>query len=542
MTAELAVTVHGKRLCVEPIRHLGEVRFITHRNILKNNGGTFDSDTWKTFLPGTAALDCLDKLAGASFAMSYGADVPDYLRDQASALTSALVSDIDPRARPYQREGVGYLRARSRAMLADEMGIGKSMQALSAAPHGAPLLVVAPALAKGVWKLQANEWAPDRRVAILSGRGSFRWPRPGEMIVINYDVLPPAGATLPNPLPGTIMVADEAHYCKGKTGRQAATAALVKIITKVPGGRAWALTGTPLANWPPDLYRVLATFGLADVFGNWPNFVRLFAGTKDRWGKWSWGKPHESVPRILSRVMLRRTRDQVLPQLPKKSYSTISVPLSDSDNEALATMLRAAGVRISEITADTLSKLLRSSHVMAARKLLATAKIKHALQWVEECEAAGEPVIVFSAHRGPVLEIARRDGWRSITGDVSPEDRTLIAAEFQAGKLKGIAATIDAGGVAITLTRACMALFVDLEWTPAANSQAEDRILRLGQERAVTIYRAVAEHELDEKVAALLKGKQETLQASIEAITSTSDAVLAKRLTDLANKIELESL
>ncbi|RTK96601.1 MAG: DEAD/DEAH box helicase [Neisseriaceae bacterium] len=539
---DLAITVHGKRLCVEPIRHLGEARFILHRNILKNHGGQFDSDTWKTFIPSTVALDIVERLRGASFSIAYGGDVPDYLRDQAAALTTAQATDVDPRLRGYQREGVAYLRARQRAMLADEMGIGKTLQALSAAPHGAPLLVIAPALAKGVWVQQAREWGLERRCYILSGRGSFRWPRPGELVVINYDILPPAGATLPPPLPGTIIVADEAHYCKGKTGRQAATAALVKVVTKVAGGRAWALTGTPLANWPPDLYRVLATFGLADVFGGWPNFVRLFAGTKDRWGKWSWGKPHASVPQILSRVMLRRTRAQVLPQLPKKSYSTISVPLAQSDHAALTRMLQAAGVRVSEITADSLSRLLRSSHVMAARKLLAAAKIKHAVSWVEECEESNEPVIVFSAHRGPVLEIGARDGWRIITGDVTPDERTGIAADFQAGRLKGIAATIDAGGVAITLTRACMALFVDLEWTPAANSQAEDRILRLGQERPVTIYRAVAEHELDEKVAALLQGKQETLQASIEAITSTSDAVLAQRLNALADAIELESL
>jgi len=530
----------GGRVAIAPLRALGTVRFARYRSIVRDAGAVAHPTQWRDYCLPISMPDIYRKLSGEGYELAITPDVTDALRATARALESAQAQDIDPRAHPYQREGVGYLRARRRAVLGDEMGLGKTLQLLLAAHPGAPLLVICPALAKGVWAAECRQWTPERRVFLLTGRGSFRWPRVGEVVVINYDVLPPAGSVLPPPPAGVVLIADEAHYCKAQTHRTRATAQLVKQVGAAPGGKVWAATGTPLANWPPDLWRVLATFGLAEIsFGTWPRFVSLFGGTKDRWGKWSWKPPHPSVPGILSRVMLRRTRAQVLPQLPTKSYAALPVPLTDPDTQAIENLLRAAGVRIAEITPDTLGRLLRSSHIMAARKLLANAKIKHALAWAEGMEEAGEQVVVFSAHRGPVLAFDGRPGWKVITGDTTPDERSKIAATFQRGELKGIAATIDAGGVAITLTKACMALFVDLEWTPAANSQAEDRLLRIGQERPVTIYRAIAQHPIDERVTELLRIKTETLKASVEAITAHSDSVIAAKLHDLADQIDL---
>lgn len=533
--------MEGARVAIAPLRALGDVRFGRYRSLAREAGAVAHPTQWRDYCLPVAVPDLYRNLRGAGFGLEITPDVPEAMRTTARALEQAQAVDVDPRAHPYQREGIGYLRARRRAVLADEMGLGKTAQLLLAAHPGAPIVVICPALAKGVWALECRNWTPERRAYLLSGKGSFRWPRVGEVVVINYDVLPPAGSVLPPPPPGVVLIADEAHYCKGATHRSRATAQLVRMVGAAPGGKVWAATGTPLANWPPDLWRVLSTFGLADVsFVSWPRFVSLFGGTKDRWGKWSWKPPHPSVPGILSRVMLRRTRAQVLPQLPQKSYATLPVPLSDPDTRAIEDLLRAAGVRVSEITPDTLSRLLRSSHIMAARKLLANAKIKHALSWAESMEDAGEPVVVFSAHRGPVLAFKGRPKWAVITGDTPPAERAQIAATFQRGELAGIAATIDAGGVAITLTKSCMALFVDLEWTPAANSQAEDRLLRIGQERPVTIYRAVAQHPVDERVETLLRIKAETLKASVDSITANSDTVIAQRLRDYADQIDLD--
>jgi superfamily II DNA or RNA helicase len=148
---------------------------------------------------------------------------------------------------------------------------------------------------------------------------------------------------------------------------------------------------------------------------------------------------------------------------------------------------------------------------------LAKAKIEAMLQIVEEYEEQEEPLVVFSAHRAPIDLLEGREGWAVITGDTRPEDRTKIEDAFQRGELRGIACTIKAGGVAITLTRASHALFVDLEWTPALNAQAEDRICRIGQSRGVIITILVADHPLDIRIAQLLAQKRVYIEGSVDA-------------------------
>jgi len=151
------------------------------------------------------------------------------------------------------------------------------------------------------------------------------------------------------------------------------------------------------------------------------------------------------------------------------------------------------------------------------RELLAKAKIPAMLNLVEEFEEQEEPLLVFSAHRAPIDTLAQREGWATITGDVSADERQVIAKDFQDGKYKGLAMTIDAGGVALTLTRASQVLFVDRTFTPGLNEQAEDRVFRIGQTRGVIISTLVGDHYLDRRLASILCEKTELIKASVEA-------------------------
>jgi len=88
---------------------------------------------------------------------------------------------------PYQAVGVSWLKDRTGALLADEMGCGKTVQALAALPENAMCVVIAPAAVKGVWMAEARRWRPDLHVSILSGRGSFRWPRSPKQELIEVE-------------------------------------------------------------------------------------------------------------------------------------------------------------------------------------------------------------------------------------------------------------------------------------------------------------------------------------------------------------------
>lgn len=424
---------------------------------------------------------------------------------------------------PFQKDGVGWLYNRDRAILADEMGLGKTVQALAAAPADAPVLVVAPACAKGVWKAEVERWCPNREVNVLKGNFLFYWPEPGEVLIMNYDILPAALFPFGEPEEGTIIVADEAHALKSRNRKR--WKLFRKLVEANEDGKVWLLTGTPMLNYPPELWNVLDIVDLAKpTFKTQSNFVRLFRGVRAGWHGYQWGTPEKEVIDLLRGNMLRRRREDVLPDLPDKTYSNIEVNnLSDETIKAcdeVVAALETAGFDLETLELKDLQEFGFES-LSRARRLLASAKVPTLLELVEQYEEADEPLVVFSYHRIPVDVLGERDGWAMITGGVSAEDRTAIIERFQAGELKGVACTIQAGGVGITLTHSHHAIFVDLAWTPAANQQAEDRICRIGQTKGVQVNLLVAEHPLDKRVAEILGYKRQIIQNSVDKAAVT---------------------
>jgi superfamily II DNA or RNA helicase len=165
------------------------------------------------------------------------------------------------------------------------------------------------------------------------------------------------------------------------------------------------------------------------------------------------------------------------------------------------------------------------------------------LEWVEPYEDAGEPVVVFSAHRAPIDALGAREGWATITGDTPAAKRTEIVARFQAGELKGVACTIMAAGTGLTLTRACTCLFVDLDWTPALNVQAQDRLHRIGQTAQSVLYvRMVSDHPLDLHIQALIAKKMEMIAGAIERLVKVApvEAAASTGQTE-ASRLEREA-
>ena len=156
------------------------------------------------------------------------------------------------------------------------------------------------------------------------------------------------------------------------------------------------------------------------------------------------------------------------------------------------------------------------------------------LELVESHEEEEVPLIVFSAHRNPIIELGKRDGWEIITGDTKSEERQKIVNRFQAGELRGVGLTIQAGGVGLTLTKAWKAIFVDLDWTPALNQQAEDRLCRIGQTRPVEIVRLVSDHVLDKHILNLLSSKISLFEKAIDQKIelNKASAVEAKNETE----------
>lgn len=552
----------GTRVLVQPNEFLGSERFKGYRDAC-NRAGAFYSRTAGTRIPVEAVGTLVRELQAEGFVVHIDPAVETALRAAAVAAKAegaelqAAVSRVQETLKArglslfrFQAEGVAWLSRRNRALLADEMGLGKTVQTLMAIPEDdpPPVIVVAPAAVKGVWREECRKWRPDLRPYIREGRGSFEWPRAGTVLIVNYDILPLTAEELEDreekgkrttraerrmlfrmeqsePVPGTILIFDEAHALKTpKAQRTLRARSLAKtILGPEVEGKVWALTGTPILNRPPELWALLQLAQLdEDSFGSWNEFVRLFRGARGKYS-YSWGEPSAEVIERIRKVSLKRKRLEVLPDLPTKMHRFLEVPLDQSTRAALNAILeslRKKGVEVGEAFDEAMfTKMTRVAfeEMSRLRAILAKAKIPTMLSLVEDYEEQDEPVVVFSAHRAGIDLLGERKGWATITGDTPPEDRTAIVADFQEGRLQGLGVTIKAGGVGLTLTRASHALFVDLEWTPALNAQAEDRLCRIGQTRGVQVTRLVADHVLDERVAELLAEKQAIIEASTEA-------------------------
>ena len=458
-----------------------------------------------------------------------------------------------------------------------------TIQTIVALPANASVLVIAPAVAKGVWRGEVRKWRPQIRTGILNGRDSFRWPKPGEMIITNYDILPdihdregvsgrkcegfyppkkcpgcaehlvftPDGANLvkngqhlddctgflePFPCPGChpflkdappgmVLVVDEAHNVKSSKAARTHKVRAISVAVRSKEGRVWLLTGTPLENAPKELWDVFKAANLElEAFGSWDAFVTLFKGKKLKFGGYEWGLPDEEIRERLQRVSLRRMKVEVLPELPSKVYGEYEVELDAKAIRACEMFLASSGRTVDQIVNLLQKEEIGIDEMSPIRASLAAAKIPAMLAFVKDVMARDEPLIVFSAHRAPIDTLAKLKGWAVITGDVTSEKKKEIEEKFQRGELKGVGLTIRAGGVAITLTRAWQALFVDRDWKPTANLQAEDRLLRIGQTKCVRITTLVADHPLDQRVTEVLLRKMRLITASVDAAAVADDA------------------
>jgi SWI/SNF-related matrix-associated actin-dependent regulator 1 of chromatin subfamily A len=489
----------------------------------------------------------------------------------------ALLAASGRRLFDFQKVGVAALMARRRFLLADDMGTGKTMQVLVALgpASGARALVVTTKSGRVVWAAEAALCRPDLRVRTDESAWTAAWPEQGELRVVSYERLPRLHADgceglLPakpctgcaeklvsvgssvvvvraghlescdglskgrrRPCPGchpmlaacpenVTLVLDEAHRAKNRNSlRTRRCAALSRAARRRPGGGCWLLSGTPMENDPLELWTVLEVAGLAnECFGSLANVFRLFDAKPRMFGRtrrgWVWGQPLPEVRERLARVMLRRRKIDVLPQLPPKMWRTLTVEI---DRETIArcdAYLRAAG-GIKNVVAMMLAKDKVGFEDMAeVRVALATAKIPAIVDYLDDLQDAHEPIVVFSVHRAPVEFLGTRPGWATLHGGTPEAERRSNVERFQRGELRGIALTMQAGGESITLTRASQVLIVDPPYKPSMLDQAVDRVYRIGQTRGVLVTSLDADHPLDRRVNAILRDKRERNAATLD--------------------------
>ena len=421
--------------------------------------------------------------------------------------------------KPFQRAGVRYLLEQRRTFLADEQGLGKTIEALATleADTAYPAVVVCPASLKLNWMREIRRWVPGRSVQMLDGkRGDLART---DITIINYDIVAGRLEGLTDLRPRAVVL-DESHYCKNPRAQR--TQAAQQLSAAVPReGLVLALTGTPVMNRPPELISQLRILGRLGDFGSGAQFGERFRGP-DAHKRLHW--------HLRARCFVRRLKSEVLPQLPAKTRAVVPVALDNEPEYRLAeedviAWLQSQPLDLHELDARVAAALRaeRLVRLNALKLLAARGKLHGALHWIHDFLSSGEPLVVFARHREIQRAVLERfPAAFHVLGEDTRRARDQAVQSFQAGAQDGgrlIVCSIEVAGQGITLTRASNVAFLELDWTPAKHDQAEDRCHRIGQQDAVNATYLLAADTIDETIATLLERKR----AVIGAVTDGRD-------------------
>jgi SWI/SNF-related matrix-associated actin-dependent regulator 1 of chromatin subfamily A len=425
---------------------------------------------------------------------------------------------------PFQVAGVEYALERRRTFIADEQGLGKTIQALAAVEvdRGFPAIVVCPASLKLNWQREAVRWLPHRSVAVINGRSPI--PLEHDILVLNYEILDAHREALAG-LHAGALVLDESHYCKNPKARRTQEAHLLSAALPAQALRL-ALTGTPLVNRAKELAPQLRILGRLQEFGTATSFERTFGDSAER------ERLHWHLRRS---CYLRRRKRDVLSQLPDKQRALVPVSLSNASDYRQAEASFLLWLRDHYRDSDDLARRLDSAmraqalvKVNALRVLAGTGKVRVAADWIEDFLASGEKLVVFAEHREVQAKLVESFPKAThILGSDSQRDRDQAVHRFQGDDdMRLCICSLKAAAHGLTLTAAANVAFVELGWTPAEHDQAEDRCHRIGQANAVNVWYLLAAGTIDERVGALIEHKRRVVRAITDGVKGTDRAMV----------------
>ena len=439
--------------------------------------------------------------------------------------------------RPYQAQGVAWLDLLRESglggVLADDMGLGKTVQILALLALekargnlAQPALIVAPTSLMTNWFNEAQKFAPDLRVLVLHGAGrkqNFAAIPEHDVVLTTYPLIARDREVLLS-RDWHMAVLDEAQTVKNPN------AATTRWLRDVKARHRFCLTGTPMENHLGELWSIMS-FANPGYLGDKAAFSRHWRVPIEK------RADKERATALAQRVkpfLLRRTKAEVATELPAKSeiverivlegsqrdlYDSIRLSMSDKVRKAI----EQRGLARSHIV--VLEALLRMRQACCDPALLKlddgverpSAKLDRLMEMVLELLSEGRKIIVFSQFTS-MLDLVRkrfdaeRIRYSVLTGET--RDRKSAIDGFQNGASDVFLISLKAGGVGLNLTAADTVIIFDPWWNPAVEEQAIDRAHRIGQDKAVFVYRLVASGTIEEKMDEL-KARKRALADSL---------------------------
>ena len=467
-------------------------------------------------------------------------DLGRQLRESGGSIPVATVPDtFKGILRPYQARGVDWLQflrvAGLGGVLADDMGLGKTIQTLA---HLAiekangrlehPALIVCPTSLIPNWVAEAEKFAPD--LTVLTLHGLTRKERFGDipkhdLVLTTYPLLARDHVVL-TAQEWHVVVLDEAQTIKNPN------AATTRQALQLKANQRLCLSGTPLQNHLGELWS-LFDFLAPGFLGGQKSFRTRYRTPIEKHGD---GERSDLLNRRVRPFLLRRTKQEVVTELPPKTEITDRIEMEDAQRAIYEGIRLAMHSRVQEAIAtkglaksgiiilDALLKLRQAccdprllKLKTVAKSKAGSAKLDRLMEMITVMLAEGRRILLFSQFTEMLALIERRlwdekIDYVTLTGDT--KDRAMPVKKFQLGETPLFLISLKAGGVGLNLTAADTVIHYDPWWNPAVEDQATDRAHRIGQSKNVFVHRLVTVGTIEEKME-VLKDKKRALVASV---------------------------
>jgi len=459
---------------------------------------------------------------------------------------------------PFQKQGVAYSLQRKRLIIGDQMGLGKTAQAIATitASQAFPCLVICPASLKLNWQREWHMWT-SRKALLLSNQNKNTWhmftdPKNNlfgtgaiaDVFIVNYESLKkyfvkeintPRGRNLritDIKFKETIhifksVIIDESHRAKDPKTQQA------KFVKGICMGKEYilALTGTPVVNKPRDLVSQLAIIEQLKNFGGYQNFVNRYCEG------WDGAENLEELNWLLNKnCFYRRDKGEVLKDLPAKVRQVVQCDITTRKEykDALAD-LEIYLKKYRQATDDQVARAMRGEvmvRIGILKNISARGKLNDVVDYIKDVVDSDDKIVVF-VHLREVASFLKQMFPVSVTvlGEDDTRTRQINIDKFQNDPdCQIIICSIKAGGVGITLTASSLVAFVELPWHPADCDQAEDRLHRIGQANSVQCTYFLGKNTIDEWIYKLIDEKRRISNtitgARDEVETSIQDSII----------------
>lgn len=470
-------------------------------------------------IPEQKALFLVNQLEKMDFVEGQG-----YIKDSLKKLSKIKVNETIPASleqtlRSYQKEGFNFLVTAARyglgGILADEMGLGKTLQMITflLAQEGAKSLVITPTALVYNWKNELERFAPSLKVGIVHGAKEGRYKVLEEKE--NYDILLTTYTTYRNDkeyykeIVFDYCIIDEAQQIKNMNSQ------ITKVIKEVKSKVRFALTGTPMENNLLELWSLM-DFIMPGYLYNPLRFQNIFMTQPPQ---------IEELRMLIAPFMLRRTKAEVLEELPDKIEQKVVVTLEAYHQRAYLGMKKLIKEKIQVDEANRvalLAYLTKLRQICLIPDLMVkqykgrSSKMDYLMSLLQEIPE--QKVLIFSQFTTVLGEISKRFEeagikYSYLDGQTNAKERMEQVEDFnQNPEKKVFLISLKAGGTGLNLTSASTVIHFDPWWNSAVEDQASDRAHRMGQKQVVNVIKLIAEGTIEERVVDLQESKKELIK------------------------------